>query len=179
MGEEGQRREGDEVRIGVLKTHGLATLLAGLACVSYVSGQETKAPVEESLESLRGRAEKGEADAQYKLAEKYLWGSFSMRPSHAEAVRWYRRAAEQGHPGGQFGLGFMYHQGAGVAQDSVEAYKWMSLAAMVPGNDQVIYAFTRDLVAKKMTSAQVAEAQRRAREWKPKTAQESKEPTRK
>jgi TPR repeat protein len=75
------------MRIGVLNAHGLATLLAGLACFSFVVGQETKAPAEESL---RERAEKGDADAQLTLGHTYFL------KDKAEAVRWYRRAAGQG-----------------------------------------------------------------------------------
>lgn len=40
------------MRIHVLKTSGLALLLGGLVCLSFVSGQEPKAPAPESLESL-------------------------------------------------------------------------------------------------------------------------------
>jgi TPR repeat protein len=34
---------------------------------------------------------------------------------HAEAARWYRKAADQGNALAQFGLGLMYDQGHGVA----------------------------------------------------------------
>jgi hypothetical protein len=45
----------------------------------------------------------------------------------------------------------------------------MNLAAsQASGDDRKKYAEVRDEVAKKMTSQQIAEAQRRAREWKPK-----------
>ena len=37
----------------------------------------------------------------------------------AEAVRWYRRAAEQGHALGQYNLGFMYASGEGVPEDDI------------------------------------------------------------
>lgn len=56
-GEEAGGREGDEMRIRILRTFGLALLLTGLACTSSVSGQEPKAPAPESLDWLRGRAE--------------------------------------------------------------------------------------------------------------------------
>ena len=41
-----------------------------------------------------------------------------------EAVKWYRRAAEQGNADAQANLGFMYQKGLGVAQDYGEALKW-------------------------------------------------------
>ena len=47
----------------------------------------------------------------------------------AEAVRWYRLAAEQGHASAQFNLGLMYDKGEGVPQDDAEAVRWFRLAA--------------------------------------------------
>jgi hypothetical protein len=47
----------------------------------------------------------------------------------AEAVRWYRAAADQGFAEAQASLGFMYVNGKGVAQDYAEAMRWFRLAA--------------------------------------------------
>jgi TPR repeat protein len=88
---------------------------------------------------------------------------------YAEAARWYRKAAEQGNAIAENSLGLMYYQGQGVPQDYVQAHLWLNLAASRANSDrQKKYADQRDLVAGKMTAEQIAEAQRRAREWKPK-----------
>ena len=42
----------------------------------------------------------------------------------AEAVRWYRLAAEQGHAISQASLGFMYDNGEGVPENAAEAVRW-------------------------------------------------------
>ena len=47
----------------------------------------------------------------------------------AEAVNWYRKAAEQGHARGQFNLGLMYANGRGVTKDEAEAVNWYRKAA--------------------------------------------------
>ena len=47
----------------------------------------------------------------------------------AEAVKWYRKAAEQGHESAQFNLGVMYDNGEGVTEDDAEAVKWYRKAA--------------------------------------------------
>ena len=47
----------------------------------------------------------------------------------AEAARWYRLAAEQGHAEAQGNLGVMYASGRGVSQDYGEALRWFRLAA--------------------------------------------------
>ena len=44
-------------------------------------------------------------------------------------MKWYRKAAEQGHVGAQCSLGVMYANGKGVPKDYVEAYAWWSVAA--------------------------------------------------
>ena len=48
---------------------------------------------------------------------------------YAEAVKWYRLAAEQSYASAQSNLGFMYKNGQGVPQDYAEAVKWYRLAA--------------------------------------------------
>ena len=84
----------------------------------------------------------------------------------AEAVRWYRLAAEQGDARAQYNLGFAYHTGEGVPQDAVEAHMWFNLAASrLSGADRERSVGARDRVAGPMTPADLNEAQRRAREW--------------
>ena len=42
----------------------------------------------------------------------------------AEAVKWYRKAADQGFAKAQFNLGVMYVKGEGVPENDAEAFKW-------------------------------------------------------
>ena len=86
----------------------------------------------------------------------------------AEAVRWYRAAAEQGDAEAQFNLGVMYATGKGVLQDHIQAYQWSQLAAS-SSTDGVreAAAVIRDVMAREMTREQIDEARRLAREWKP------------
>ena len=138
-----------------------------LVLASAAYGQETKVPVPESLNSLRERADKGDATAQFNLGVAYGTGQ-GVPQDYAEAVRWCRKAADQGNAGAQSNLGRMYYYGRGVPPDYAEAYMWANLAASrAGGDDQKKFADARELVAKKMTAEQIAEAQRRAREWKP------------
>jgi len=80
-----------------------------------------------------------------------------------EAVRWYRLAAEQGDAAAQFNLGVMYAKGHGLPKDYVLAHMWMNLAA-AKGVEGAVKAC--DFLEKHMTPAQLAEAQRKARERK-------------
>ena len=52
-----------------------------------------------------------------------------MQQNYAEAVKWYRLAAEQGYAKAQVNLGSMYGEGNGVPQDNAAALKWYCLAA--------------------------------------------------
>ncbi len=60
----------------------------------------------------------------------------------------------------------MYERGNGVPQGFVQAHKWYNLAA---ANGEKVSGELRDTLAKQMTLAQIAEAQRLAREWKSKS----------
>jgi TPR repeat protein len=48
--------------------------------------------------------------------------------NYAEAMRWYRLAAEQEHTKAQYYLGTMHEIGQGVAKDTAEAIRWYRLA---------------------------------------------------
>ncbi len=81
-----------------------------------------------------------------------------------------RKAAEQGHAEAQNNLGFRYANGEGVPQDYAQAHMWFNLAASryPTGEDRDQSVKNRDIVAERMTPAQISEAQKLAREWRPK-----------
>jgi uncharacterized protein len=86
------------------------------------------------------------------------------RRDYAAALRLIRPLAEQGDASAQYNLGVFYDNGLGVPQDYVSALMWLNLSA-AQGKEGA--ATFRDLVARLMTPAQIAEAQKLAREWKP------------
>ncbi len=61
----------------------------------------------------------------------------------------------------------MYAAGRGVPEDHVEALKWRSLAASRATDDRQKenYAVSRDALAERMSSAEIDQAQRLAKEW--------------
>jgi TPR repeat protein len=87
---------------------------------------------------------------------------------YKESVTWYRKAADQAFGPAQAGLCVMYANGRGVPQDLVLAHMWCDLAAAGDYKDAIKF---RDSIASKMTPKQITEAQRLAREWKPKPEQ--------
>ena len=87
------------------------------------------------------------------------------RGDYDTAFKEFQPLAEQGEMVAQWSLGVMYERGRGVPKDSVQAYRWNTLAA-AKGLKEAVKG--RDLLEKRMTPAQIADAQRRAREWTPK-----------
>jgi hypothetical protein len=90
------------------------------------------------------QARHGDAAAQVELGGMYHDGKGVAR-NYREALKWYRRAAEQGNPYAQYNLGLMYDTGKGVAQDFTAALVWYTKAALQgnPGAQQnlgVMYA---------------------------------------
>lgn len=86
------------------------------------------------------------------------------RRDYATAARIIRPLAESGDATAQHNLGVFYDNGLGVPQDKINAYMWLSLAA-AQGREGA--AAIRDLMARRMTPAQIAVAQKLTREWKP------------
>ena len=119
----------------------------------------------EAVRWYRLAADQGYAAAQYILGFIYAEGR-GVPKDDVKAVRWYRLAAEQGHACAQSNLGDMYGTGRGVPQDYVQAHMWRDLAtSRLTDEDRGVAVRGRDTLASLMTPAQLAEAQRLAREW--------------
>ena len=108
-------------------------------------------------------------EAQLEAMQKQMQqapGRTSVSPQSdisASAVQELRKRAVQGNAKAQFYLGMLYDLGRGVPQDYVHSYMWYSFAAAhFTGDEQKIAADNRDEVERRMTSAQVAEAQKLA-----------------
>ena len=115
-----------------------------------------------ALSKYKSAAVKNNAVAQFQLGNMYNEGRGVVQ-DYAEAVKWYKLAAGQGFASAQHNLGFMYDNVQGVVQDYVRAHMWLNLAA-AQGNANAVK--NRDIVAAKMTTQQIAEAQKLARECK-------------
>ncbi len=155
-----------------------------------------KMGVQGSLERLTALAEGGDAEAQVRLGFYYLgkfktpsqpsgdswlqgtkWLRMAAAQGNPEALyylagtlmetdrlRFYRFAAEQGYPPAQLQLAY-YYSGKG---DLVQFHKWFQLSvAALPPTFRDDGPFKENI--RKMTPAQIAEGDRLAREWKPKT----------
>ena len=114
-----------------------------------------------ALKKYKSAAVKNDAYAQTMVGSFYNSNSYGVVQDYAEAVRWYKLAAAQGDASAQNNLGFMYATGQGVLQNNVQAHMWFNIAALKGDKDAVK---NRDIAASKMTTEQIAQAQRLAKE---------------
>ena len=137
----------------------------GVVGHKYLEGQGVPQDYAEAAKWFRKAADQGEAAAQEVIGVMYLKGQ-GVSQDDTAAVKWFRLAANQGFSEAQYNLGVMYTNGRGIPQDFVAAHVWFNLAAAQGDQDA---AKERDRVASRMDAAQIAEAQKLAREWKPNT----------
>src|SRR2546423_533464 len=137
-------------------------LLASSVAVVQLAAQQTKAD-QKPIEEVKAKAEAGDAESQVELGRRYDEGA-GVAKDQVEAVKWFRKAAEQNYAKAQYNLGVCYEHGEGVTKDPVEAYKWLLLAAR-QGDEHAKKNMT--VLESKLTPEQIAEGQKRAREFKP------------
>ena len=159
-------------------------ILAGVVVVMTLTGGTVQEPFQEAFLAWskgayasdfrlwRPLAAQGDVASQFYLATLDEQGR-GVPQDYAEAVGWYRLAAERGYGRAQSRLGWLYANGFGVPVDFVQAHKWLDLATVAhypnwdkPGGKEA--AEIRDRIASVMTATQIAEARKLAREWKPK-----------
>jgi len=111
--------------------------------------------------SLRTAAERGDAPAQFRLAQRYRAGD-EVAVDELEGLYWNGRAAQQGHAEAQFNQGLHYSAGRLFPPNLVRAYMWLRLAE---ARDQPLAKpLIRQIVAN-MSQDGVAEAERLVRTW--------------
>jgi uncharacterized protein len=146
-----------------LAKHGQAVAQYNLGLL-YANGQGVPKDDAQARQWYEKAALQGHADAQVNLGSLYDYGRGGPQ-DFMMAVRWYRRSADQGNDLAQRRLGLLYERGDGVQKDYVQAYMWYKLGAANGGKTG---AMMRDELAIRMTSDQLAQAKKLAREWKPK-----------
>ena len=109
-----------------------------VACVALVlgtaiawHGHKAKANERMLAETARVtlvRAQQGDAKLQFDIGHMYFHGE-GVPQNYAEALLWFRKAADQGNAKAQYAVGYMYHFGQGVPQDYAEALRWYRLSA--------------------------------------------------
>ena len=158
----------------------------GQLCMAslYAGGCGVEQDYTESARWYLLAADQGSGEAQARLGDMYANGEGGVQRDPVEADKWYRRAVEPGtyHStkvagveifSGRhllfhlFVLARLYQDGIGIPQNDVAAYKWLDIRnrLLSDGSGTMTAEGTPpelDDLAKRMTSEQVAEAQRAA-----------------
>jgi TPR repeat protein len=110
-------------------------------------------------------AAKQNAAAAFEVAALY-----GKRHDDKEEIEWTRKAADHGFPPALYNLGFAYSIGHGVPTDMVEAYRWLTLAALMAAKSPGKMFSPGDAIkARNNISARLTPAQRDTAElevWK-------------
>ena len=104
----------------------IGLLLVTVWCWGADTGSDAELPagIEPTITEVMEDAFQGDAVSQLKLGLMY-----EQRNSFTNAVRWYRKAAEQGNADAQFKIGYLHTTGQGMPRDHDAAAKWFRLAA--------------------------------------------------
>ena len=147
-----------------MKTFLLFTLFATALCADFGAGLRAyqQKDYAAALKEWQPLADSGDPAAQFNLALMYLDGT-GVPQSTDHAVEWFKRSADHGYTKAQYNLGGLYASGKGVKRNYVTAHMWLNLCS---ASGDAKCAAQRDLVAQKMKPKDLAEAQRRAIEWK-------------
>ena len=138
-------QQGDAVAQGILGT-------------AYIEGKGVKQDYVLGAKWTRRSADQGDAYAQFLMGMFYAEGQ-GVPQDFATAVKWFRKSAEQGTLQAHYMLGQAYGSGDGVSKNNVSAHMWFNIAASLGHPQAEKY---RDIVARQMTSVELAKAQKRA-----------------
>jgi TPR repeat protein len=112
---------------------GARAAIAGISAADWStrSGDQVLASVlaRVDLAQIKALANTGDARAQTLVGLAFDWGRGGEAQDFAQAMTWYRKAADQGNATAQFGIGRLYDNGHGVKQDYAQAMTWYRKAA--------------------------------------------------
>lgn len=101
-------------------------LVAGLCIAQAVLAQDTTYGSNDVYDVVLKAANEGNPSAQVEIGRRFFK---KTPPDYAQAVAWYRKAAEKGDATAQNTLGGCYYFGRGAEKNKAEAVKWYRKAA--------------------------------------------------
>ena len=126
----------------------------------YQAGELTAA-----LEEYVATGGEGNVEATFRAAQMFERGEGTPEPRLEKAAAWYQVAARAGHMAALTSLAEMFAEGRGVAEDKVQAWALLDIAARKGHADA---ATKRDKLAEEMTENQLEAGPRRAEKLAPK-----------
>ena len=103
--------------------------LVFFGCAGFNDGEvANKGQAQKAYTEIKPLPEPEDPETQRNLGLMSYYGK-GVPQNYAEALKWWRKAAEQGDTKAQYNLGLMYEEGKGVVRDYAEAVKWYRKAA--------------------------------------------------
>ena len=130
----------------------------------YYHGEGVALSYPEAAKWYLKSAEQGHPESQHNLGFLYANGQ-GVPQDFVAARKWWLKAATSGHMESKRNLGLIYLQGLGTPPDMLQAYMWFEIA--IAAGDEASKEGLAE-AAKSLTSAQVEEAKKMAREWEQK-----------
>ena len=124
----------------------------------YYSGSGVPQDYAEAIKWYRQSAQKGSAVGQHLVSRMYYEGK-GVAQDYDEAMNWYLLSVDPKNAFEQYKLGGLY--GKGVLTNKILSYMWYNISAANGREDSGTH---RDKLAKKMTSADISQAKKMARE---------------
>jgi uncharacterized protein len=97
-----------------------------------------------ALDLCRQAGDRGCALALLELGNAYFWGSLGLAEDDAEAVKFFRKAADLGNALAMSDVAIEIAQGKGIKRDYAEVGRWLGKAAD-PGEIRALREFYEDV----------------------------------
>jgi len=100
------------------------------------------------------------AKAGYALAQQDVAVLYDRRGNSEEALKWWKMAGDQGHPGALFSLSRAYSAGKGTPRDISLSYAYFKLSGVAPKKNV-------NEMASMLSKPELENAEKMVSEWKP------------
>lgn len=84
---------------------------------------------DEDFQILEYQAQRGNADAMYRVGVFHYFGLRGLHRDHVKALSWFLKAVEKGESRAMEMIGEFYAKGVGVQRNYTMAYEWLRLAS--------------------------------------------------
>ena len=148
-------------------------------CMTYARGLGVDEDQAEAKAWCREAAEAGHVWAQEVLGR--LYDDWGFPPDYAQALKWYGRASDQGSAVARLRMSYIYKEGRrGVRRDPVKELAYLDYAqsGSVPDGGRIVVTtvgnapddysgqWERNMVMRKMSKEEIAEAEELVRQWR-------------
>jgi len=90
----------------------------------YEEGLAVKQDILKAISLYKSAATQGHAWSQNKLGSLLVRGEYDVPVDQVEALKWFKKASDQGYMPGKFNIGLAYYNGNGIDKDYIKAIEY-------------------------------------------------------